>query len=188
MAKRGRKKKSSVLLGLHPEVYAIFLIIMAIVGIGKLGPVGRGVAALSVFFTGSLYMVFLVIVLIVGIITFLKGEMPEFLSTKYIGLYIFFIGLLMLLHWSFIDFNGGVAILFKDTVNRLTEGSKLIFSIGSLEDITSVGGGIIGGVFAITSLKLFSAMGMKIISIVFIVVGVILFTGFSCPSPYPNIV
>ena len=179
MAKRGRKKKSAF-LGLRPEICAILMIVVAIVGMGKFGPVGRLVAALAVFFTGSLFYVFLFILLIVGIYTFLKGELPDFLSTKFIGLYILFIGLLTLLHWLFISVDSTVvAVLFKDLINRLSDGFNLLYKTGSIEDITSVGGGIIGGIFAIFTLKLFSVKGMQIISFIFIIIGSILFTGFS---------
>ena len=50
---------------------------------------------------------------------------------------------------------------------------------GTVSDMVSVGGGIIGGVFALIFSKLFSLLGMKIATILFIVVGLCMFTGFS---------
>ena len=186
MAKRGRKKKKKYSLLLRPEVVAVLLIIIAIVGLGKLGPVGRFVAAISLFFTGSLYMVFLVLLLIIGIYTFLKGDLPDFLSTKFFGLLLFFFGLLTLVHWVFIDLESGVSsALFKDSINRLTDSFNTLSQYGTIGDITSVGGGLIGAVFAITTLKLFATTGMKIISFVSIGIGFVLFTGFSI-SDYLN--
>ena len=58
MAKKGRKKKKQ--LSVRPEVYAILFIIAAIVGIGKLGIVGKVLAASSIFLTGTIYIVFLI--------------------------------------------------------------------------------------------------------------------------------
>ena len=60
MAKRGRKKKKNYSLLLRPEVIAVLLIIISIVGFFKFGPVGRFIAAISLYFTGYLYMVFFI--------------------------------------------------------------------------------------------------------------------------------
>ena len=180
MAKRGRKKKKNYSLLLRPEVVAVLLIIISIVGLGKFGPVGKFIAAISLFFTGSLYMFFLVILLVMGVYIFLKGELPDFLSTKFFGLLLLFCGLLTLIHWLFIDLSSmAVTALFKDTVNRMTVGFNTLYNYGSLEDITVVGGGLIGGSFAIITLKFFAVTGMKVISIVSLFLGFILFTGFS---------
>ena len=186
MAKRGRKKKKKLSIKLHPEVYAVLMIIIAIVGFFKLGPVGKFIAAISLYFTGYLYMVFFVILFIMGIYIFLKGELPDFFSTKFFGLVLFFFGLLTLFHWVFIEFNSDVlSALFKDTINRLNDGFSMMSKTGSVTDITEVGGGIIGGIFAITTLKLFSPIGMKILSGISIFLGMVLFTGFSI-SDYLN--
>ena len=186
MAKRGRKKKKNYSLLLRPEVIAVLLIIISIVGFFKFGPVGRFIAAISLYFTGYLYMVFFIILFLIGVYTFLKGELPDFLSTKFFGLFLFFCGLLTLFHWVFIDLNSGVfTALLKDTISRLTISFNSLCKYGSIEDITSVGGGLVGGFFAISTLVLFSATGMKVISFVSIGIGCLLFTGFSI-SEYLN--
>ncbi len=181
MAKRKKRKSTkNETLEIKKEVYAIIMIILSIVGLGKLGPVGKFIASFSLFITGSAYMVFLALILILGIYTFIKGEFPEFFSTKFLGFYMFVIGTLSFMHWDFIELNNAnVSLIFRETINELTKGFNVIMATGSIGDTTSVGGGIIGGTFALIFSKLFSNTGMKILSITFMGVGIILFTGFS---------
>ena len=181
MAKRKRKKSTKKQkLELKIEVYAVLLIIISIIGLGKLGPVGRFIASFSVFASGSAYMITLILLLIVGIYTFFKGEWPEFLSTKFLGFYMLAIGLLSFMHWDFISQNdGNASLIFRETLNELSKGFNSIMQTGSISETVSVGGGFIGGIFALLFSKLFSILGMKIVSVAFVVIGLCLFTGFS---------
>ena len=181
MAKRKKRRTSKKqTLELKKEVYAVLFIIIAILGLGKLGPVGKMIASFSLFLTGSAYMVTLVIFLIMGIYMFFKGDWPDFFTTKLLGFYLVIIGVLSFMHWDFINLNNGNAsLIFRETLNELSKGFNAIMSTGTVNETISVGGGLIGGVFALSFSKLFSDMGMKIISITFIVVGLSLFTGFS---------
>ncbi len=181
MAKRKRKKTSKKqTFEIRKEVYAVLFILISIIGLGKLGPVGRLIASFSLFISGTAYMVALVILLIIGLYTFFKGEWPEFFSTKFFGFYLLVIGILTFMHWDFITLNQSQAsVVFRETINELTKGFNSLYETGTVNDSITVGGGIIGGVFALLFSKLFSIIGMKIISIAFVVVGTCLFTGFS---------
>ena len=181
MAKRKRKKSTKKQkLELKIEVYAVLLIIISIIGLGKLGPVGRFIASFSVFASGSAYMITLILLLIVGIYTFFKGEWTEFLSTKFLGFYMLAIGFLSFMHWDFISQNdGNASLIFRETLNELSKGFNSIMQTGSISESISVGGGFIGGIFALLFSKLFSILGMKIVSVAFVVIGLCLFTGFS---------
>ena len=180
MAKRKRKRVKKEKIEVSIELYAILLAITAILGIGKLGPVGKLIASFSLFVSGSVYMILLLLLLIIGIYAFLKREWPEFFSTKMFGFYLFAIGLLTLMHWEFVSLNeGNSSLIFKETMDHLLEGFNNIMATGSIGETVSVGGGIIGGVFALLFSKLFSYLGMQIITITFIVVGLCMFTGFS---------
>lgn len=181
MAKRKKRKSSKKeTFELKKEVYAIIFVLAAIIGLGKLGPVGKIVASFSLFVTGSAYMITLALLFILGIYIFIKGEWPEFFSTKFLGFYLFVIGLLSFMHWDFIELNNGNAsVIFRETINELTKGFNTLMSTGTIGETVSVGGGIIGGVFALIFSKLFSNTGMKIVSVAFVFVGICLFTGFS---------
>lgn len=181
MAKRKkRKSKSKSTIELSPDMYALLIVFICIIGLGKLGPVGRVITSFSLFLSGSAYMPFIILFLILGIYTFFKKEWPDFFSTKMLGLYLFIIGLLTFMHWDFIaQNNGNTSLVFRETLDSLMKGFNSIMNTGTIIDTISVGGGIIGGVFALIFAKLFSLLGMKIITIIFIIVGISLFTGFS---------
>ena len=181
MAKRKKKKsKKTSSIETSIELYAILIIFITIIGLGKLGPVGKIITSFSLFLTGSAYMLFLILMLVLGVYIFIKKEWPDFFTTKMLGLYLFIIGLLTFMHWDFISQNNGNAsLIFRETLDCLVKGFNSIMATGTVSDMVSVGGGIIGGVFALIFSKLFSLLGMKIATILFIVVGLCMFTGFS---------
>ena len=180
MARRRRKKRSKKEALVIPiDLYAVLIVIAAVLGLGKLGPVGKGIAAIGIFFTGKVYIVSLILLFIVGILAFYKREWPEFFSTKMFGFYLFVIGVLTFLHWDIISqYDSNSSVIFKETMNSLSEALKNMMASGAIGDV-SVGGGLIGGVFAILFSKLFSYLGMQIVTITFGVLGLCMFTGFS---------
>lgn len=180
MAKKKRKKAVKKSFNYSAEIAGIILILIAILGIGKYGPVGRLIASFGLFIVGSLYNVFLVVLFIVGGYLLLKREWPDFFSTKLVGLYIFVLGLLIMMHREFIlENNGNIALIFKETIDQLVMSFNSIMNTGTLENWLAVGGGLIGGVLAALFVKLFSYQGMQIVSWVFMIAGVCLFTSFS---------
>ena len=179
MAKRKRRSKKSK-IEIPTGLYAVLYIIAAILGIGKLGPVGRLISSFGLFISGSAYMVFLFLIFIIGAYALIKNEWPEFFSTKMFGFYLLVIGILTFMHWDFVSLNNNnSSLIFKETINSLTKAFNTLMATGSIGENASVGGGLIGGVFSLTFAKLFSYTGMQIVTITFIVVGVCMFTGFS---------
>ena len=180
MAKRKRRKQTKKSFEYKAELIGLILLLAAILGIGKYGVVGRAIASFSLFLVGSIYMVFLVVLFIIGAYLLIKREWPDFFATKLIGLYVFVIGFLIVMHQDFVaQHDGNMMLIFRTTMDQLVAGFNSIMNTGMLEDWFSVGGGIIGGVFSILFDKLFSYTGMQIVSWVFMIVGFCLFTGFS---------
>ena len=180
MAKRKRRKQKKETIEISIELYAVCLVILTIIGIGKLGPAGRLISSFGLFLTGSLYMVFLFVLFLTGIFAFIKREWPDFFSTKMFGIYLLVIGVLTLMHWNFVTLNNeNTSLIFQSTIEQLTKAFNSIMQTGVLNESIPVGGGIIGGVFALLFSKLFSYTGMQIVSITLIVVGICMFTGFS---------
>ncbi len=180
MAKRKKKKVTKKGIGYSAELYGIILVLIAILGIGKFGPVGRIFASFGLFLVGSLYMAFLLVLFIIGCYLLLKREKPDFFSTKLVGLYVFVLGFLIMMHKEFVlENDGNIALIFKETVNQLVMSFNSIMSTGHLENWLAVGGGLIGGVLSGVFVKLFSYNGMMIVSCVLMIVGFCLFTGFS---------
>ena len=180
MAKKKKSKNTKKEFEHSAELYGVIYILISILGLGKYGPVGRFINSFFVFLFGSIYMVFIVVLLIIGGYLVIKREWPDFFTSKLIGLYIFILGLLILMHKEFIVQNDGkMMVIFKETVNQLVSAFNSIMKTGKLSDLLAVGGGIIGGVFAIIFDKLFSYTGMQIFAWTLIGLGIALFTGFS---------
>ncbi len=180
MAKKKKKKQKEKDFSFSAQIYGILMILAAILGLGKYGPVGKAITSFSIFLVGSLYIPLLVVFLIVGIYLIFKKDWPDFFSTKMIGIYLLVIGLLILMHEKFVLINNSnMMATFQDTINQLVLAFHEIMNTGVLSDWLGVGGGIIGGVFAIIFAKLFSYTGMQIISWVLMISGLSLFTGFS---------
>lgn len=183
MAKKKKRKQTKKGFEYKVELYGIVFLLCSILGIGKYGPVGRLISSFSLFLVGSIYMVLLVVLFIVGAYLLIKREWPDFFSTKLIGLYVFAMGFLIIMHQDFIIQNdGNMAMIFKATMDQLVAGFNGIMHNGILEDWYAVGGGIVGGSFAILFDKLFSYTGMQIVAWVLMVAGFCLFTGFSIVS------
>ena len=180
MAKKKKSKNTKKEFEHSAELYGVIYILISILGLGKYGPVGRFINSFFVFLFGSIYMVFIVVLLIIGGYLVIKREWPDFFTSKLIGLYIFILGLLILMHKEFIVQNDGkMMVIFKETVNQLVSAFNSIMKTGKLSDLLAVGGGIIGGVFAIIFDKLFSYTGMQIVAWTLVGLGIALFTGFS---------
>ena len=178
MAKRKKKKVVKNKFKYKVELYGIILILCGILGLGKFGPVGKAIASFGLFLVGSVYMVLLAALLVVGAVLLIKREWPDFFSSKLLGVYLFVLGLLVIMHNEFVAQNQfNLMIAFNDTMDQLTQGFHQIMN-GQVLDI-SAGGGIIGASFGILFAKLFSYTGMSIVAIVLMIAGVLVFTGFS---------
>ena len=178
MAKRKKKKVVKNKFKYKTELYGIILILCGILGLGKFGPVGRAIASFGLFLVGSIYMVLLIALLVVGGILLIKREWPDFFSSKLLGIYLFVLGLLVVMHNEFIAANQlNLMIAFQDTMSELTTGFHQIMN-GQALDIAA-GGGIIGASFGVLFAKLFSFTGMSIVAIVLMIAGILVFTGFS---------
>lgn len=180
MTKKKKKKETKKSFEHTAELYGVLFVLGAILGLGKYGIVGRFITSFSIFLFGSIYMLFLVAILIIGGYLIIKREWPDFFTTKLIGIYIFTLGLLILMHQGFVTIeNHNMMSVFQETINQLVAGFSSVMNTGVLSDFSAVGGGIIGGVFAIIFDALFSYTGMQIVSWTLIAIGFLLFVGFS---------
>ena len=103
MAKKKKRKESKKSFEHAAELYGILLVLIAILGLGKYGVVGKFFTSFSIFLFGSIYMLFLVSILIIGAYLVVKRQWPDFFTTKLIGIYVFTLGLLILMHQGFIE-------------------------------------------------------------------------------------
>lgn len=180
MAKKKKRKIEKTKFEHSTELYGVLFIVGAIIGIKKYGLVGKFISSFSVFLVGSIYMVLLIALLLLGVYLVVKRDFPDFFTSKLIGIYIFVLGFLILMHKEFVLQNdGNIIMIFKETINQLVIAFNSNMKSGTISSLFSVGGGIIGGVFAILFDKLFSYNGMQIVSWTLMLVGFSLFIGFS---------
>ena len=177
MAKRKKKKETKKGFAHATELYGVLLVLAAILGIGRYGPVGNMIASFAIFLVGGLYVPLLVVFLVLGAYLIINREWPNLFTTKMLGIYLLLIGVLVLMHENFILQNDSNAIkVFSETTNQL---------IDSFSDVmkgarpNAIGGGIIGCTFGVLFMMLFSYRGMQIIAWTLIIIGFSLFTGFS---------
>ena len=188
MAKR-KKKKEKKKFSYQAELYGILYILIGILGICGYGPCGELICAFSAFLFGCLYFVFLIALIIIGFYILLKKEYPDFFNTKLIGFYILIVGLLMLLHVSYInvEFTGFLETM-KETFTNLMKVFSIVDGANRTLTFQNIGGGMIGGFFVSTFASLFATNGVKIIYYVLIIFGIIIITGISIADVLKNIV
>lgn len=180
MAKRKKRKETKPKFKYTIELWSLALILIAILGIGAgkpLGLIGRLARCLAVFLIGTWDIVLLVACFVIGVYMLVKREVPSFISSKLIGLYILIIGILVFSHMNFIDSEGLKAMdVFQATINILLDNFNSIMNKTSW---SPSGGGIVGCGLALLFNQLFDPSGTKIVAIVIMVVGACLFTGVS---------
>ena len=178
MAKRKKKKVVKNKFKYTVELYGIIFMLCSILGLGKFGPVGEVIASFGLFLVGSIYMLLLVVLFILGCYLLIKREWPDFFTSRLLGIYLFVLGLLVIMHTDFIAENqNNLMIAFQDTMDQLTMGFNQVMNSSPLD--ISAGGGIIGACFAILFAMAFSYTGMTIVAIVLMIAGILVFTGFS---------
>lgn len=178
--KNTKKEKPTYLV----ELYGILLILVAILGIGKYGPIGRGIASFALFLVGNLYFFLLVTVLIVGGYIIINRKGINLLSSKMIGVYLFVIGLVVLMHQNYVLDNMKTDKIFSETIDYIMLGIEKIMNksvqVGIFnEALANTGGGILGAIFASLFYFLFEAQGTKVVIPILMISGFMIFTGLS---------
>lgn len=170
------------------QLKGILLFIVAVIGLCPFGIVAKLIKGFACFLFGSLWAPFLLYIGGVGIYTIIKRKYPTLFSAKTVGIIIFLLGLLPILHMNYITdemdpnrfslFNDGFKVC-ETTVKNILD--YINTSDGSLLEVigASTGGGIIGGAFISIFTALLTLNGAMFICIVLMVCGVILYTGLS---------
>ena len=189
MAKKKNKKEPKKKFQYQNELYGILYILVGILGICGYGPCGELICAFSAFLFGTLYFIFLIFLIVMGFYILLKKEYPDFFNTKMIGAYILIIGLLMLLHMSYVKEGFlGFSETLKVTFSNLMSVFDIVEGANRTLTFQNIGGGLIGGFFLSLFASLFDVSGVKIIYIVFISFGILIITGISIADLVSNFV
>lgn len=181
MAKRKkRKNEKKNKFEYSFQIYGLILIILSIMafGAGKpLGWIGKMMRCFAIFLFGTLDWLFLICVFCLGIYILFKGKAPSLWSTKFIGILIVTVGILVFAHLNYVlENDGNSAKIFEVTID---DTMRTFESIKSGLPFTTYGSGIIGCSLAVLFNILFDHTGTKIVSIILMITGTCFFTGFS---------
>ncbi|MBE6147575.1 MAG: DNA translocase FtsK [Firmicutes bacterium] len=178
MAKRKRKKEPAKKKFEHwNELIGLLFVIVSVLSIvpEPLGIIGQLGASFSMFLIGTWYQAFLLFIFIVGCYMVYKRKVPDFFTSRLMGLYILMIGLLVLGDINYVKINSSdVFKVLKDTIdNLLANFSNIKLGI----PLTLNCAGIIGAILSILFYKLFSIEGTYIVSSILIAISIVLLTG-----------
>ena len=172
--KKNRKTKEKQTASYSVELKGIILILIAIIGCCPFGIAADVIKGFSAFLTGAWYVVPLIGLGVCGGYMMVKRDKPDFFTSNLIGLYILFLGILILSHTEYIkqlDTAGASFDVLKETINNV---------MGFVSNNQTIqGGGIIGGIFAVLGVKLLTLEGTEVVCIALIICGTIMFTGIS---------
>lgn len=167
--RKNPKKKGS---NYQIELIGLLLIVIAIIGFGRFGPVGNLISNFAAFLVGTWNAILLILLFVTGTYMMIKREKPTFFTSKLVGLYIIILGILILSHLGYIeDSSLKDSEIIKATVDNFMQSSQ--------GGQNFVGGGMIGGVFSIIFVNLFDIAGTKIVVWTMMICGLVMFTGLS---------
>jgi DNA segregation ATPase FtsK/SpoIIIE, S-DNA-T family len=167
MAKRRTKQ-----VRFQYELNGILLVLIAIIGLGRYGIVGRLLSSIAIFLVGYLHQVLLIVLAVIGLYMIFKSNKPKFLNSKLLSIYAVVIGILVLL-------TIGYVIKDESLTYNLFDHAFLGFKLSMDNFMKARGGGVIGASVATLFIKLFDVGGTRILMWVIIAGGFILFTGIS---------
>ncbi len=183
--KKKRKDENKEQSGYVVELKGIFLLLVAIIGLCPFGIVANFIKGFSCFLFGTLWAVFLVFIGVIGCYIIVKRKYPKILTGKTVGIFVILVGILTLLHISYIN-NEQLKIdpnnfkFIDDSIKVIKETTDNVMK--SIKDsvwCVETGGGIIGAIFISLFTTLLTLNGTKFICIALIICGLIIYTGVS---------
>ena len=172
--KKKRKTKEKQSASYSIELKGIILILIAIIGCCPFGITAEVIKGFSAFLTGAWYIVPLIGLGVCGGYMMVKRDKPDFFTSNLIGLYILFLGILILSHTEYIKQLGTDGVSFDVLSETISNAMNFVSNNGTIQ-----GGGIIGGIFAVLGVKLLTLEGTEVVCIALMVCGTIMFTGVS---------
>ena len=167
-----RRKASTMLKSLKPsvQVTGIILILIGIIGFGVFGPVGRYIKCFGVFLFGNYFVLFDIIMFALGTFMLFTKKLPNFVSMKLIGIYLFVLSVLGILNMNRIT--QGVSL--DTTFNVFRENYLVTVSSSLFSNISLTGSGIVGLFVSWCFTALLSKIGAMIVMVVLAIVGIVL--------------
>ena len=189
MAKK-KKTKESNNSSYSVELTGLILILIGIIGFG-FGFIGSLLKMFAIFLAGSWWIIILITLIALGVYMLYKRKMPKFTSSKLIGLYIFFIILLVASHFEFLSITQNPKDIIMETYNNFMERISSINASNALNTsgVTTVviGGGFIGALFTALLYGLFGKTGTIVILVLLGIFASVLTFNFNLSNIFAKI-
>ncbi len=169
MAKRKKSKEKESSPKYSIELTGLILILIGIIGMG-FGYIGAFIKEFMMFLAGEFWFVILFAILFLGVSMLFKRKLPNFFSTRLIGLYILFLIILVLGHFELLKKTAGFSdllnVTYNNYMNRISSISKTDSLLSSGSSSIVIGGGFIGAICSGGLNAAFSLNGTKIVLVV----------------------
>ncbi|REE94481.1 S-DNA-T family DNA segregation ATPase FtsK/SpoIIIE [Paenibacillus taihuensis] len=184
MAKKKKKRKSSIKTSLKYEVYGILLITVSVIALSGEATVGRSLTKLFGLILGNFYFVLALVGIYVGLVVMVKRAWPSGWSSRKTGILLFVLAFTL---WSSITVmdqktepTGGLtAPYILAQLGSDVRGALLGAPSGDQGAVPSMSGGYTGAIEYTLLYWLFGYFGAKFIMIVMFAISIMLMTGKS---------
>ena len=174
--KKTSKKQEKKEFTYSAELIGIFLILLGILGFG-FGPVGLVIKKFAMFLVGEFWWAILLLTLFMGMFMLFKRTLPNFFTTKLLGLYILLIIIFVTAHFGYIESYKPNEIVDSTITNyqsriKTISGDASVLTSG--QKSINIGGGIVGAGFSYVFANLFGKTGTIIVLVAMLVLAAVM--------------
>lgn len=174
--KKTSKKQEKKEFTYSAELIGIFLILLGILGFG-FGPVGLVIKKFAMFLVGEFWWAILLLTLFMGMFMLFKRTLPNFFTTKLLGLYILLIIIFVTAHFGYIESYKPNEIVDSTITNyqsriKTISGDASVLTSG--QKSINIGGGIVGAGFSYIFANLFGKTGTIIVLVAMLVLAAVM--------------
>lgn len=178
MAKKKKTKEASAnKFEYSVELTGLVLILIGLIGFG-FGPVGAILKEFAMFLFGEWWFITLIIVLISGFCMLVKRKLPNFFTSKLVGIYILIAVVLILSHMTFVRLSNPSTTIFQNTIDnymdRIASINKANILRSTGQTTIVIGGGIVGATLSFAVSSLFGITGTYIALVVLSIFGLVM--------------
>ncbi len=158
------------------ELIGILLILIGVIGFG-FGPVGIMIKKFAMFLMGEWWVLVLGLLVFMGIYMLFMQKLPNFFSSKLLGVYMIFMVIFVAAHFGYIENYQSKDIIdatinnYESRITTIKEDAS-IFTSG--QKSINIGGGIVGAGFSYLLSNLFGKTGTIIVLITIFIVAVVM--------------
>ncbi len=171
MAKRGRRKKKN---SVNAGILGVIFVLVGVIGLGVFGPVGTYIKAGAVFFFGNYFNILIIELIALGIYMIVQGSLPNFLSTRLVGLYLIVISFLVFMNIKYLNMTLDFSHQFEGFINTY----NTVVS-NSFTGISEIGSGAFGLLMSFAFVKALSVAGTYALLVVFMLFAIMFIFDFS---------